>query len=159
MTTFKVLAPITNVRPSKSESPELNTAPNKGMIKVNTKTVSLMGLKSGEFLVIVPAQDENGNKDFYITTGNAKTATTGQVGAILSSNSESGGGSLSCGSENAWRELGGNKNTKEIYSVSETPVDSDGKSYYKLTHVRSENKVVRVPKGEVKHTTKAHTHA
>jgi len=144
---FKVLGTLTNVRPSKTETPELNTAPSNGIIKLNAPACKLLGVTNGDLVTIVPAEDENG-KSLYITKGKAGSETESQVGAKLSSaaGKDKTGGSLQFGSENAWRELSGNNNEKMVYTINETPVVYEGANYFQITFNRAEAKMARVKK-------------
>lgn len=153
---MKFLAPLTNVRPSKTDVPELSTAPSSGMLKLNTPGANLLGVTVKDYVTIVPAEKENGDEGFFITKGQAgstivdeatgKKVKTSQVGAILSSASGTGTGTLQFGSENAWQTLGGNDVVKKIYTISEEPVEQDGVQYFELVFSRDEAKAVRVKK-------------
>lgn len=150
---MKFLAPLTNVRPSKTDVPELSTAPSSGMLKINTPAANLLGVTSKDYVTIVPAQDEEGNNKFYLAKGHASSTDANgkkipQVGAILSSASGTGAGALQFGSENAWQTLGGNSEEKKFYTISETPYEQDGVQYFELTFNRSEAKMARKAKGE-----------
>lgn len=141
---FKVKSQLTNIRPSKSESPELSTTPTKGNIKLNAPGATKMGLTNGDYVSIVKAEDENG-ESLYAVKGNAGDDKNPQFGSILSSTSGKTGGSLQMSSENAFRELGGNSTTRKVYSIGEA-IESEGKSYYKLNFVREETKAERKAK-------------
>jgi hypothetical protein len=149
---FKVKGQLTNVRPSKTENPELNTSTSKGMMRINTPGVKLLGFADEDYATIVPAEDEDGTTNLYITKGHKGNdgkdgnAKVNQYGARLSSASETGAGTLQFGSTNAWNELGGDSKVKKIYSISETPVEFEGAAYFKLTFDRSEAKTERKAK-------------
>lgn len=149
---FKPKAQLTNVRPSKTESPEINTAPTSGMIKVNAPAARLLGVAAGDYLTIVPADDENGKEQLYLTKGHAANdgsngqPKTSQFGAILSSTSGTGAGTLQFGSQNVWDELKGDANVKKYYSVDENAVEYEGNKYFLLSFAREEVKAARQPK-------------
>lgn len=142
---FKVIGTVSNVRPSKSENAELSTTPTNGNIKINAPGAEAMGVTVGDYVVIVKGQDENGVA-LYAAKGNAgsekgETPVVRQVGSILS-----GKGSLLFSSENAFRELDGNKEDKKVYSIGEAmTAEFEGveRSFYKLDLVRTEAKAVR----------------
>lgn len=148
---FKVVQSLSNVRPSKTEEAELSTTPTNGNIKINSPGALRMKLTIKDYVSIVKAQDDDGIA-IYAVKGNAgsgkgETPVKRQVGSILSGKS---GGSLLFSSENAFRELDGNKENKKIYSISETPVvytyEGVDREFYKLTLVATEEKVARKPK-------------
>ena len=137
---FKVIGSLSNVRPAKSEIAELSTTPTKGNIKLNAPAAEKMKVTIGDYVAIVKAEDENG-VSLYVVKGNASDESKGvkQVGSILSGKS---GGSLLLSSENAFRELGGNGNDKQVYNL-EDAVEADGASYFKLSFARTEAKMER----------------
>ena len=148
---FKVKGQLTNVRPSKTENPELIATCTEGNVKINIPGAKLLGLASGDLVTIVPAETDNGDSLFVVKGSAGNDGTNGepktpQVGALLSSISGTGAGALQFGSGNAWKELKGNKQTKIVYSISETPVEHEGKSYHELTFSREEAKAVREKK-------------
>lgn len=148
---FKPLSQLTNVRPSKSESPELLTSPSSGQIKINAPAAKLLGVSVEDYLTIIDAETDNG-KQYFVAKGHAANdgsngqPKVAQVGGILSSPSGVAGGTLSWGSQNAWNTLGGNKTTKKIFSIAEEPFNYEGTDYYLLTLVREEAKPIRKSK-------------
>lgn len=149
---FKIKGQLTNVRPSKTESPELSTSPSKGMINLNGPAAKLIGVTIKDYVTIIDAQDDDNQDKLYLTTGSAgNDGANGQpkkeqVGAILSSPTGRSGGGLHFGSENAWRNLAGNLTSKKVYAINATPVEHEGKKYYELAYVRDEAKMNRKPK-------------
>jgi hypothetical protein len=145
---FKVIATVSNVRPSKSENAELSTTPTSGNIKLNAPGAEKMGLAAGDYVSIVKGQDENGIA-LYAVKGNAgsekgETPVVRQVGSILS-----GKGSLLFSSENAFRELEGNKDEKKVYEIGEavtSEFEGTERQFFKLNFVRSEAKAARTSK-------------
>lgn len=142
---FKIKSQLTNVRPTKNESPELTTTPTPGNLKINAPAAKLLNVGVGEYLTIITAETENGLGSF-LTKGNKGNDDVKQVGSILSSTSENGGGNLQFGSTNAWNELNGNKNVKKVYSISSTPIEFDGVNYFEITFNRDEEKAERKTK-------------
>lgn len=141
---FKVTEQLTNVRPSKTEEPELTTTPTSGNIKVNAPGATKLGVSNGDHLAVVKANDGNGEA-FYAVKGHAATETESQLGSVLSSPTGKMGGSLQMSSENAYRELGGNKENRKVYSIGEG-VEDGGKTYFRLNFVREEAKAPRTEK-------------
>jgi hypothetical protein len=147
---FKVLSTVSNVRPSKSEEPELSTTPTGGNIRVNAPGAIKIGVAAGEYAAIVKGEDENG-VGLFIVKGNAPSEkgvqpAVRQVGSVLSGNS-----GLLFSSENAYRELDGNKDENKIYSIgdeAEFEYEGQVRKFYRLNFKSAEPKSVRVKKGE-----------
>lgn len=141
---FKVKGQLTNVRPAKTEVPELTITTTGGTMRINAPAAKLMDLTAKDYITVVPAE-ENGQDAYYLTKGHAGNADskTPQLGSILAASNKGGSGSLGFGSGNAWKELGGNDTDKFIYSISETPVEDGGNKYYRITASRKEPKVAR----------------
>lgn len=147
---FKVIGSVSNVRPSKSENPELSTTPTNGNIKLNAPGAAKMGITIGDHVAIVKGEDENGIA-LYAVKGNAGSAkgespVVRQVGSVLSGKS---GGSLLFSSENAFRELQGNKNEKKVYEIGDAEqAEFEGatRTFFKLNLVRTEPKAERAAK-------------
>lgn len=142
---FKVLASLSNVRPTKTEEAELSTTPTNGNIRLNSPGSKKIGVAEGDYVAIVEAESEGGEVALYVTKGHkgsakGETPVVRQEGSVLSGKS---GSTLLFSSENAFRTLGGNKDTKQIYSIGEA-VEADDRKYFKLTFSRSEEKVARV---------------
>lgn len=149
---FKVTSQLTNVRPSKTENPELATATSDGMVKINAPGAKLMGLTVKDYVTVVEAEKENGEAGLFLVKGNASNPAekVAQVGSILSSSSGTQGGTLQFGSGNAWKSLGGNKEHRRVFDISSTPIESEGKNYFEINFVRTEEKLARAKKGEGK---------
>lgn len=150
---FKVKSQLTNVRPSKSEVPELTTSPSDGQLKINAPAAKLLGVTIKDYLTVVDAEDESGAAYFLSVGQKGNDGKDGspkqnQIGGILSSTTGAAGGSLAFGSQNAWNALKGNEDIKKIYTISETPVEFEGKQYYKLTFSNDEPKTIRKPRAE-----------
>lgn len=139
---------LTNVRPSKTESPEVSTTPTNGNIKLNAPAATKLGVNVGDYAVIAT---DNGK--VYIAKGSEgnKENNTPNVGAKLASTNGKNGGSLQFSSENAFREMGGNKDNKRVFAMGD-PVDENGGTpsegytgtlYYELTFTHNEEKVVK----------------
>jgi hypothetical protein len=140
---FKVIAQVSNVRPTKNEEPELATTPTNGNMRLNGPGAKKVGVAEGDYVAIVEAADEDGT-GLYITKGNkgsakGETPVVRQSGSVLSGKS---GSTLLFSSENAFRTLGGNGEKKQIYSIGDARVEGD-QSYFKLTFSRDEEKVTR----------------
>lgn len=147
---FKLKAQLTNVRPSKTESPELSTSCTDGNMKINSPAAKMLGAVDGDFITIIPADTDEGEKLFltYGQSGNDGkdgNAKTPQIGAKLASISGTGAGALQFSSSNAWKELKGDDSTKKIYDIGEA-VEFEGKKYWPLTFNREEEKIARVRK-------------
>lgn len=143
---FKVTS-LTNVRPTKTENPEVSTTPTDGNIKINAPGAKKLGVTLGDYIVVVSANDEE-NAGIYIAKGSEgnKEQNISNIGAKLSSPTNKSGGNLVFSSGNAYKELGGVKTLKKVYSIADEPIVADGVSYYKLTYVRDEIKAVRTEK-------------
>lgn len=147
---FKVLTTVSNVRPSKSEEPELTTTPTRGNMRINAPGAIKLGLVAGDYVAIVKGEDENG-EGLFAVKGNAPSAKgeqpqVRQVGSVVSGNS-----SLLFSSENAYRELEGNSEENKSYTIGE-PVEFEyegqNRKFYKLSFKESTPKTVRVKKAE-----------
>lgn len=136
---FKVLGTLTNVRSPKTENPELSTTPTKGNIKLNNPASNKIKVNKGDYIAIAPVDTGGEAPELYIFKGNAsdKEKNINQIGAILAGKS---GGALQFSSENAFRQLGGNKDNKKVYSIGEGQ-EHDGVTYYKLDFLRDETKL------------------
>lgn len=146
--TFKVIGQLTNVRPPKDESPLLVTTPSKGIIKITAAAAAIMGVSLGDHVTIINAETDNG-VGFFLRQIPTVAEGESQNGSKLSaSTSGVAGGTLQFSSENAWRQLGGNKENRKVYSVSATPVEDEGVKYFPISYERDEAKQVRESKGE-----------
>ncbi len=155
MSVFKVMGTLTGVRPPKTTEALVITSPTKGNIKVNSAACTKLKVAAEDYLTICPVETDNG-LELYLTKGvkPSEDGKTKQVGAILSGKS---GGTLMFSSENAYQELGGNKENNLIYSVADAVGEADGKLvevtpdykgslYYKLTFKTKEAKAARTKK-------------
>jgi len=136
---FKVLGTLTNVRSPKTENPELNTTPTKGNIKLNSPATAKLRLSKGDYVALAPVDTGKDKPELFLFKGieGDKAKNISQIGAVLAGKS---GGSLQFSSENAYRELGGNKNNKKVFSIGEAQ-EHEGVSYFKLTFEREETKL------------------
>lgn len=142
---FKVLATVSNVRPSKSEEPELCTTPTGGNMRINGPGAIKLGVAKGDFLAIVKGEDENGVALFAVK-GNAPSEkgvqpVVRQVGSILAGKS-----GLGFSSENAYRELEGSKEESKIYLIGdavESEYDGEVRKFFRLTFKASEPRTPR----------------
>lgn len=147
---FKVIGSVSNVRPAKSDNPELSTTPTSGNIKLNSAGAEKMKATAGDYVAIVKAEDESGQALYAVkgNKGSEKGAenTVKQVGSILSGKS---GGSLLFSSENAFKELEGNEEEKVIYAIGdEQQAEFEGqtRTFYKLSKTGTEPKATRTVK-------------
>jgi hypothetical protein len=160
---FNIKNRLTNVRPSKTETPEVSTTPTPGNFKINSPGALALGLKSGDYLDVVDAE-VNGEVKLYIGKGIApekvedgtdekgkakfKTVKAG-IGSKLASANGKISGTLQASSANTYFTLKGNKESNMIYSIDlENPqVDAEsGTTYYALTFSRQEEKQVKEAK-------------
>lgn len=145
---FKVLGNLTNVRPAKTETPELSTTPTSGNIKLNAPAAEKMKVAAGSYVSVAKVDEGDGGTNLYAFVGNETkkdekgNVTENQVGSILAGKS---GGSLGFSSENAWKELKGNTEKRMVYTLEDARVEG-GVSYYKLTFAREEEKLKREAK-------------
>lgn len=139
------LTQLTNVRPSKSENPEVSTTPTNGNVKLNAPAAAKIGVGVGDFIVIGTSEE---GTFIYKGSEGSKDAGTPNVGAKLASTNGKNGGSLQFSSENAFRALGGNKDVKKVYSIADEAIVEDGVSYYKLEYVRDDAKMAKGSKSE-----------
>lgn len=155
---FKVIGSVSNVRPAKSENPELSTTPTSGNIKLNAPAAEKMGVTITDHVAIVKA-GADGEVALYAVKGNAASAkgvepVEKQIGSVLSGKS---GGSLLFSSENAFKELEGNKEDKVVYEIGdseEAEFEGRTRTFFKLNKIRTEPKAVRKEsaKKEATHT-------
>lgn len=138
------LTQLTNVRPSKSENPEVSTTPTNGNVKLNAPAAAKLGVGVGDFIVIGTAAE--GIFIYKGSEGNKEQGTP-NVGAKLASTNGKNGGSLQFSSENAFRALEGNKDVKKVYSI-EDAIEEEGVSYFKLNYVRDDAKMAKKAQGE-----------
>jgi hypothetical protein len=144
---FQVIGSKTNVRSPKSTVAEVETTPTPGNIKLNSLACSAIGVTLGDYLAVVEANDGEANAN-YLVKGSAgsEDGKTPQIGAKLNSTSGRAGGSLQFSSENAYKELGGNKVTKKSYTLGEGFLAPDGKTYFKLIFSHEGEKMSRKAK-------------
>ena len=148
---FTIEKRTTNVRPSKTEAPEVSTTPTAGNFKINQPGADVLGVKHGDYIDVVEGSVE-GVKALYVAKGKApikdeagKTIETA-VGAKLASANGKLAGTLQASSANTYTALNGNKEENLVYSIDvENPQvdDESGVTYYALTLVRREPKQVK----------------
>lgn len=139
---FKVKEQLSNVRSAKSDVAEVSTTPTKGNIRLNSVAAGLMGITNNDYAAIVKAEDSNG-EGIFICKG-SKTED-GQFGSIVATATGKNGGSLLFSSENAYRNLGGNVDTKKVYTLGDSEVH-EGVEYFRLNFSREEAKIERKAK-------------
>lgn len=148
---FKIKSNVSNLRPAKTEEAIVSTTATHGNIKLNTNAARMLGLKSGDRVNIVEAEDGLYIHKSWEGLGNKVAAT-----------SESGSGTLTFSTAAAWQMLGGNEDTKKQYKISEDVVQTvsdadiaamgeDGEKYrgvpfFKLAFVGEEAKQERKKK-------------
>jgi hypothetical protein len=143
---FQVVEQLSNVRPAKSENPELTTTPNKGNMRLNSVAAVKVGVTNDDYVGILKGRDENG-EGLFIFKGTAGSEDTKQVGSRLASATGRNGGSLLFSSENAYRNLGGNSENNKVYEIGDS-IEHGGVTYFRLNFVREEAKLARTKKGE-----------
>lgn len=140
---FKVKANLSNIRPSKSETPELSTSPTSGSLKLNTPAARELGVMPGDYLNVVEAT-LNGEDRVFIHKGKkglgSKLASTGEAGGVLNFSSA-----------NAYQALKGASDKKVVYTIDTENVQEseDGTKYFMLTFARDEAKTERKKKDAV----------
>lgn len=141
---FKIKASLSNLRPAKTETPELSTAPTHGQIKLNQPASRALGMRSGDYLNFVEAE-VGGETAYFIAKGRKG------LGSKLASVGEGGSGTLSFGSASVWVNLKGETASKKVYTidVENAQEDEENTKYYRLTFSRSEAKSERKAKASV----------
>ncbi|RTK92539.1 MAG: hypothetical protein EKK61_03835 [Rickettsiales bacterium] len=141
---FQVVEQLSNVRPPKSENPELTTTPNKGNMRLNSVAAAKIGVTNDSYVAILKARDENG-EGLFIFKGNEGSEDKPQIGSRLASSTGHNGGSLLFSSENSYRNLGGNSQVNKVYEIGDS-IEHDGVTYFRLNFVREEAKLARKSK-------------
>lgn len=144
---FKVL---TNVRPSKTETPELSTTPTAGTMKLNSPAASHIKGNVGDYVTVI--EDENPNSEFHgqwLMKCAVAVGDEAQVGSKLASTNKQNGGSLQFSSSNAYQALKGNDNTRVVYTIGDAVEHAEAGTIYKLTFSREETKTEKKKKEAV----------
>lgn len=127
---FQIERELTNARPPKDNKLEVVTTPTAGNMRLSDAAAVLLGVVKGDFLGIVVATVEGGDKGIFIHKGAA--SKDGNKGSKLASPSDKIGGSLLFSSSYAYQTLKGNANEARHYTVDETPVENNGVKYFRL---------------------------
>lgn len=152
---FTVKQGLANVRPAKTETPEVSTTPTNGNFKVNSPGAIAIGVKSGDYLnVVLGDLGEGAGNELFICKGKSAVKTTGEdgkekivepaVGAKLASANGKMGGTLQASSSNIYNAMKGNPDGNVIYTIDvENPQVLGEDTYYRLQYARTEPKQVK----------------
>ena len=144
---FNFTTVLTNVKPPKSTTPELELTPTKGNFRINPAALRLMGLNIEDRVTIIGGEDaESGEAVFGIAL---VPETMEGVGAKLGSQTGKAGGSLQFSSANVYQEMKGDESKRTYFTVSETAVTGhpDFAKIYPLEFSRVEDKTIRKSAG------------
>lgn len=148
---FKVVESLTNVKPPKSTTPELETAPTPGQFRLNPAGATLLGVIAGDYLAIVRAKEEIAGEEVtstFLTVGYEGGENEGNFGSKLGAVSSTGSGTLNLSASNAWATLEGNTDNKRVYNINpEAIVDGDAK-YFRIEFSHSIDKQERKASAE-----------
>lgn len=139
---FKVTSQLSNVRSPKSTEPIVETTPTNGNLKLNAPACEKIGVTNKEYIAIVKGKiNEDAEEAIYIVKGHKDGEK--QFGSRLASPGDKDGGTLQFSSENAYKALGGCKEEKKQYTVTDGVESSDGNVYFELVFKGSIEKVER----------------
>ncbi len=141
MFNFSSARVLTNVKPPKSNVPELALTPTKGNMRLNPAGLSLLNAGVEGRVTIIEGEDAESGKPVY---GICKVAADSGVGAKLGSATGKKGGSLQFSSANVWQSLGGDTDSRTFFTISEEGVEVDDLgTVYPIELSRVEDKMVR----------------
>lgn len=163
MGTFTVTRQLTNVRPSKEETPQLVTTPTPGNLRINQPAAAKVGVNNADYLFVIEADNGDGKgKRPWVAKGLAPVEETDPkdpskkitketaVGAKLATSTGKTGGNLTCSSMNAYEFLGGNKSKIRVFDITDEKVTHEGYDFFALEFNSEEEKPVKAAKGEGK---------
>jgi len=144
---MKILSRLTNKKPVKNQGFNLTVSTTKGNIKISSKASSAMGLSEGDYLDIIEAENEAGEKMVFIGRGSFDTETGEKIGSKLATV----GSSLQCSAALAYQSLEGNDEENRIYTIQgleegeEDMVESDenGNNFYPIVFKKAVAKLQR----------------
>lgn len=159
---FKPGQNLTNVRPPKSETPEITVTPTPGSIKINQPATIALGLRIDDYVGVNIGEEidqdgnETGRKVYAVFKGVApvisKDDTTGKEVVVTQANgaklsvasAKASSGNLQFSSANVWQQLGGNQEKRKVYGINlENSVEESGITYYEMFLLREEDKMER----------------
>lgn len=141
---FKVVSQLTNVRSPKSSEPIVETSSTPGTIKLSSPACEKIGVTNKDYVAVVKGKISADSEEQIFLVKGSKTEEK-QFGSKLASSGDKSGGSLGFSSENAYKALEGNENSKKQYVVGEG-VEADGEIYFPLEFKQEVEKTVRKKK-------------
>lgn len=152
---FVVKQGLANVRPAKTEVPEVATTPTNGNFKINAPGALAIGVKTGDYMNVVIGDLGDGAGDqLFISKGTAavkdenEKVLTSAVGAKLASPNKKMAGTLQASSANIYAAMKGSPDGNVVYTIDhENPQTAGDVTYFRLVYARTEPKMVKKAKG------------
>jgi hypothetical protein len=142
---FKVIRKVTGTREKANVPAGLVVTPTKGIIRLTQPLVDALSVNDKDYVMIVLAENESGDKDLYFGVAPLAADKEDQTGAKLSSI----GSGLQFSDSAAYVNLEGNSEVNRLFSLDlEDGQEHEGMTFYKLVFSEETAKMARTKSGE-----------